>query len=609
MHKYIPEELIEEIRASNDIVDVVSEYVRLEKKGKYFFGLCPFHREKTPSFSVTPSMQIFNCFGCNKGGNVIHFIMNIENLDFIEAVEFLAERAGIKLPEEKSQADKDIYVLRQEILEINKTAARYFHENINTQAGMKAREYLRKRGVSDKTVKIFGLGYSPAEDNKLYKYLLNKKFRMKAIIESGLVIRAKRDDYIDRFRNRLMFPIFDIRGNVIGFGGRVLDDSSLPKYMNSPETLVYKKGSTLYAMNFARNSGEGKLIVVEGYMDVISLHQHGIINSVASLGTALTSNQGRILRKYAEEIIISFDADAAGQAAVLRSLDLLSEIGCKLKVLNIPEGKDPDDFIRKWGIHEFKKLIDNAESLVEYKINNLEKQLDTDTIDGKIKFINKAAEVLSKLKDRVEIEIYVKNIAGQYGISEESLHAKILEHTSSKKALKEVKTPAVSRGANGIVSSGITQKKGALFYTELFLFAILCIDNSLYELVKDRISADDFTPGNRAVADVVLGRLNGGNSIATGELLNIMDIGTAGAFTKIIERDCSFEDRENMEKAVLDVVNKITAAKLKERKMKLLKILRNTNNLKKGEEQELLNEISELVRELKKISITKGKER
>lgn len=608
MHKYIPEELIEEIRLSNDIVDVVSEYVKLEKKGKYFFGLCPFHSEKTPSFSVTPSMQIFNCFGCNKGGNVIHFIMNIENLDFLEAVEFLADRAGIRIPVKKNPANKEIADLKQEILEINKVAARYFHENIKSQAGIKAREYLRKRGVNDKTARMFGLGYSPAEGNKLFKYLLNKRFKMKAIIESGLVSRTGREDYIDRFRDRLMFPIFDIRGNIIGFGGRVLG-SSLPKYMNSPETPVYKKGSTLYAMNFAKNSGERKLVVVEGYMDVISLHQHGILNSVASLGTALTLNQGHILRKYAEEIIISFDADTAGQAAALRSLDLLSETGCDLKVLNIPEGKDPDDYINKRGVHEFKKLIENAVPFVEHKISILKMELNTNTIDGKIKFINKAAEILSKVNNRVEMEVYIRNIARQYGISEESIYAKILEHASSKKVYREAKTLAGSRETNGNAPAKSITRKKDMFFIELLLFAILCIDNGLYKLVKDKISAGDFTAGNKALAEVVLGRLDEGKGITTGELLNIMDIKTAGEFAKIVETDCSFEDMEEAEKAVLDVADRITAAKLKERKTKLLSALKNKDNLGKEEEQKLLNEINVLVRELKNISITGRKER
>ena len=603
MYNYIPEELIEEIRSNNDIVDVVSEYVRLEKRGKYFFGLCPFHNEKTPSFSVTPAMQIFNCFGCNKGGNVIHFIMNIENLDFIEAVKYLADRAGIRLPEGKSSKDEESAGLRQEILEINKTAARYFHENINSPAGIKAREYLRKRGVDDKTVRIFGLGYSLAEGNDLYKYLLNKGFSRKAIIESGLILKTGREDYIDRFRDRLMFPIFDIRGNVIGFGGRVLG-SSLPKYMNSPETPVYNKGSNLYALNFARSSGERKLIVVEGYMDVISLHQHGIINSVASLGTALTLNQGRMLRKYAEEIIISFDADTAGQAATLRSLDLLSGIGCDLKVLDIPEGKDPDDFINKCGAHEFRKLMDNAIPLIEYKISYLKKQLNTSNVDGKIKFINKAAEVLSKLKSRVEIEIYIKKIADEYGISEESIYAKILEQSSPKKVFREAKANDGNKEIKGMATKSTNQKK-EVCYIELLLFAILCIDNSLYELIKGKINIDDFTGNNKAIAEVVFKRLTEGTGITTGELLNIMDIKTAGEFAGIVERDCNFED---IGKAVLDVVNKITAAKLEERKKEILKALKNKDNMEKEEEQKLLNEINILVRELKNISITKGKE-
>ncbi|NSW89982.1 MAG: DNA primase [Firmicutes bacterium] len=594
MYNYLPEELIEEVRLSNDIVDVVSEYVRLEKRGKYFFGLCPFHNEKTPSFSVTPAMQIFNCFGCNKGGNVIHFIMNIENLDFIEAVKYLADRAGIKLPEGKRAKDDEAARLRQEILEINKTAARYFYENIVSSTGAMAREYLKKRDILDRTMKRFGLGYSLPENDHLYKYLLNKGFSKKAIIESGLILKTNKEDYIDRFRDRLMFPIFDVRGNVIGFGGRVLG-SSMPKYMNSPETLVYNKGSNLYALNFARSSGERKLIVVEGYMDVISLHQNGIINSVASLGTALTENQGRLLRKYAEEIIMSFDADTAGQTATIRSLDLLSGMGCVVKVLTIPEGKDPDDFIRKSGADEFRKLIDNAMTLVEYKINYLKRQIDTNNVEGKIRFINRAAEVLSKLNSRVEIEIYVKKIAGEYGISEESLYAEVLKQLSPKKIFKEVKTYTDNKEIKSLKPKESNKEKD-ICYAELLLFAILCIDNSLYKLIKDKISINDFTNTNKEIATVVFRRLDEGAGIITGELLNIMDTETAGEFARIIEKDCNFED---IGKAVLDVVNRITVTKLKERKKEILKILKNRDSMEKEEVRQLLEEINILVRELK----------
>ncbi len=596
MKNYIPEELIEEIRLSNDIADVVSEYVKLEKRGKYLFGLCPFHNEKTPSFSVTPAMQIFNCFGCNKGGNVIHFIMNIENLDFIEAIKLLAERAGIEIPDEKGEKyDKNVR-LRRQILEINKIAARYFYENIISPSGTIAREYLKNRKILKGSIKRFGLGYSLNDNELLYKYLLNKGFSEKVIVQSGLVIKGRNEDYIDRFRDRLMFPIFDIRGNVIGFGGRVLG-SSMPKYMNSPETIVYNKGRNLYGLNFARISGERKLIIVEGYMDVISLHQNGIINSVASLGTALTENQGRLLRKYAEEIIISFDADAAGKAATIRSLDLLSGMGCVVKVLNIPDGEDPDDFIRRNGPEKFKELAENALSLVEYKISHLKGQIDTSDAEGKIKFINKVAEVLAKLDSHVEMEIYCKKFAREYGISEGSLYAEVLKHLPTKNGFREVRASLNQNEIKSLKFKNINIEKEA-YYTELLFFAVLCIDNSLYKLIKDKINIDHFSNNNKEIASEVFKRLNNGSNISSGELLNLMNTEMASEFARIIGKECNFEDNE---KAFIDIVNRIKVIKLKERKREILNTLKNKGNIDNGDTQKLLEELNILVRELKTI--------
>lgn len=599
MKNYIPDELIEEIRLRNDIVDVVSEYVKLEKRGKYLFGLCPFHNEKTASFSVTPSMQIFNCFGCNKGGNVIHFIMNIENLDFIEAVKFLAERAGIQLPDKRDEKDRERSRVRQEILEMNKVVARYFYKNLTSSSGKIAREYLKKRNILAGIIKKFGLGYSLPGNEVLYKYLLNKGFSEKAIAESGLVIKFSSGNYIDRFKDRLMFPIFDIRGNVIGFGGRVLG-KSMPKYLNSPETIVYNKGRNLYGLNFARSSGERSLIVVEGYMDVISLHQSGIINSVASLGTALTENQGRLLRKYAEEIIIAFDADTAGKAATIRSLDLLSGMGCSVKVLNIPDGNDPDDFMRENGPKKFKELADNSMSLVEYKISYLKKQIDTSDTEGKIKFINKVAQVISKLDSRVEIEIYCKKFAKEYGISEAALSAEIIKYLLPKKGQEEGRTYLTKndRETSNLRLKLVETTEKETYYTELLFFAILCIDNSLYKIIKDKISIEYFSDNIKDIANEVFKRLSNGLGISSGELLNIMNSETASEFVRIIEKECNFEDNK---KAIIDIANRIKVLKLEKRKREILETLKNKGNMKNTDKQSLLVELNRLVKELKTI--------
>jgi DNA primase len=372
------DEIIEEIRISNDIVDVVREYVQLKKTGKNYMGLCPFHKEKTPSFSVEPSKQLFYCFGCAKGGNVVNFIQLIENLSFRESIEFLANRAGIQLPGDESEEEQKRRKIRDELININTEAARFFYSQIFIPENTIARLYLQKRGIGNKILNRFGIGYCPETDDSLFQYLKRKGFSEGSICLSGLVSHGKSGVYYDRFKGRIMFPIFDIKGKVIAFGGRVINQEG-PKYMNSPETPVYHKGNVLYAMNFARQSDKKRIFVVEGYMDVISLHQSGIINSVGTLGTALTEEQGRILKKYAEEVIISYDSDAAGQAAAMRSLDILNRLGCNVKVLEIPKGKDPDEYIRSKGKEEFEKIAENSVTLLEYKAKKLKMEIDTST--------------------------------------------------------------------------------------------------------------------------------------------------------------------------------------------------------------------------------------
>ena len=382
-----PEELIEEIRLRNDIVDVVSSYVKLERKGRRYFGLCPFHNEKTPSFSVEPAKQFFYCFGCNKGGTVIQFIMNIEHLDFVEAVKHLAERAGIALPEPEDAGEKEKTYRRKEILNLNKEAARFYFSVLAGKSGIAAQSYLKKRGLTEKTICQFGLGLAPASWNELSELLLSKGASQELLISSGLSLKSKNGELYDRFRDRIMFPIFDIRGNIIGFGGRVADKTQ-PKYMNSPDTPVYNKSRELYGLNYARQSKSKKLLIVEGYMDVISLHQAGIDYAVASLGTALTQAQAWILKKYAEEVIIAYDADSAGQAATLRGLEILERAGCSGKVLLIPDGKDPDEYVRNNGPEKFKNLIGGAISLLDYKIRVQKNMHNLDTVDDTLKLLN-----------------------------------------------------------------------------------------------------------------------------------------------------------------------------------------------------------------------------
>ena len=369
---FFSDEIIEEVKSANDIVDVVSSYVSLKRSGSNYFGLCPFHREKTPSFSVAAEKQIFHCFGCGKGGNVIKFIMEVENISFVEAIKLLAERAKIDLPSDDSRdfdLSQDELMMREQkkknMYEINKLAGRFFYENIKDSK--EARDYIKKRSIEPGTVRRFGLGFA-LHDNGLTKFLIDKGFKEEDMLATGLVGKAESGRLYDKFKDRFMFPIFDIRGRVVAFGGRSLESSEvlksqhIPKYVNSPENLIYTKGRHLYALNLARKSNTkmNKILVVEGYMDVVSPHQAGITNVVASLGTALTEQQGRLLRQYADEIILSYDSDSAGQAAIERGLEVLRSLGVSAKVLQMSGAKDPDEYILKFGPDRFRKLMDDS---------------------------------------------------------------------------------------------------------------------------------------------------------------------------------------------------------------------------------------------------------
>ena len=346
------DELIEEIRSSNDIVDVISKYVTLKRSGRNFFGLCPFHKEKSPSFAVSPDKQIFHCFGCGAGGNVIHFISKIEGLDFKDTLELLANRVNIELPTLDNLEDDKTARLKSKVYEINKIAAEFYHENLYKPTSKIAQEYIKKRKLDNRTLKAFLIGYA-GNFNELYLLLKQKGYTEEEMLASSLVKRTENGGYMDSFRKRLMFPIQDVRERVIAFGGRVLDDSK-PKYINSPENIVYSKGRNLFGLNVAKKHDTKKIVIVEGYMDAISLYQRGITNVVASLGTAMTEAQGRLLRRYSEQVILGYDADGAGQAAILRGMEILQNLGCDIRVLQIEGAKDPDEFIVKFGEGRFK---------------------------------------------------------------------------------------------------------------------------------------------------------------------------------------------------------------------------------------------------------------
>jgi DNA primase len=596
MAKLFSEDLIEEIRVNNDIVEVISQYVDLVKKGKYYFGKCPFHNEKTASFSVDPVKQIFHCFGCNKGGNVFHFIMSIENLDFPEALKLLADRAKINIPEASDYKQDDEKVrLKKELLQINIEAARFFHSNLTGKNNGAPIEYLSNRKINKQTIIKFGIGYAEDRYDTLYKHLKAIGFDDSSIFKSGLVL-VKEDSkkVFDRFRGRIMFPIFDIRGNVIAFGGRVMD-SSQPKYMNSPETEVYQKGKHLYAMNFAKGACAKQIILAEGYMDVISLHQSGIINAVAPLGTALTDNQGKLLKKYSEEIILSFDSDSAGQAAALRSLDLLNDIGCNVKVLSIPSGKDPDEFIKAYGVDEFKRLVNNAKTLLDFKLGVLDNKIDTSTDDGKVKFIDNAVLILDKIDNNVERELYVKRLSKEFGVSEQSIYSEMAKY-QREITLKEKKPIRYNNELpkkNNISRKSTGESNEQRFVKfQLMLLAAICMDNNVYFFVKDILNIDKIASEEvRPALLFAIERIEAKAGIVIGEILNKLSPATAESFANIIQSQSIFE---NNKKAAVDIIKRIDLYGLESRKEEIIE-MKKRSDLTEGDVELLNRELGSIV--------------
>jgi len=594
-----PVELIEEVRLRNDIVEVVSSYVKLERKGRRYFGLCPFHGEKTPSFSVEPSKQLFYCFGCNKGGSVIQFVMGIEHLDFLEALKLLADRAGITLPEPDDNEERERSRIRKEILDINKEAARFFFSVLAGRDGHEAQAYLKKRGLTEKTIRQFGLGLSPPGWNELTERLLAKGIPESLLISSGLSVKAKSGELVDRFRGRIMFPIFDIRGNIVGFGGRVMDQSQ-PKYMNSPDTPVYNKSRELYGLNYARQSKSKRLLIVEGYMDVISLHQAGIDYAVASLGTALTQMQAWILKKYAEEVIIGYDSDSAGQAATMRGLEILEKTGCNVRVLVIPDGKDPDEYIRNNGPEKFKNLVDRAISLLDYKIRVNNNMHNMDTVDDKLKLLNGIADILAGLDNSIERELYIKNYAEQYGISSESLASEVEKRRKRRQSVS-AGTAAVRRPAGLIRSSEPVRIDPRYGELEYMLLVMLCNDNRLLGTILDRYGPEGFhDQGALKVAGKLLGKLEQNKSCVLAELLTDLDPDTASLMVRIAETKCNTEDTE---KAAGQILNKLELLKLEELQQQTIERIKNEKDGRLRQQLGLeFSRRAERIAELKRLS-------
>ena len=418
-------DIIEEIKSRCDIVDIISDYMHLEKSGSNYTGLCPFHSEKTGSFMVSKSKQIYKCFGCNAGGDVISFVMRWENVDFMEAVKILARKCGITLDRNISEEEKKKIQEINKFREIHTEAARFYFANL-LRTKNPGYEYLRKRGLSDKIIKKFGLGYSPNSWNSLMNYLLSKGYDKTDLVKCGLIThKTESNKYFDRFRNRVMFPIFNYNGKVIGFGGRVLDDS-LPKYLNSPETLVFNKRMNLYGLNISKKGiKDDTLILVEGYMDLISLYQNNIENVVATLGTALTIEQAKLIRRFAKNVIISYDSDQAGKNATLRAIDILLKADIKVKILNLKDCKDPDDFIKKYGFDGYKKAIEESDYYIKFKIDLLKNKYNLKNDTQKMNFVEESTLMLKKLKSPIEKDLYAKYLSDLTNISVDSIRASI----------------------------------------------------------------------------------------------------------------------------------------------------------------------------------------
>ena len=433
----ISEEIIEKIKEQNNIVDVISESVKLKRTGRNFIGLCPFHNEKTPSFSVSEDKQIYKCFGCGEAGNVFTFVMKSRNLSFIEAVKYLGDKVNIHIEDndEKNKVHKN---KNDKLYKINVEAARYYFKNLQTSK--EANDYFKKRGILNKTLRRFGLGYAPSGWHNIINFFKKKGYTELDLLNAGLIIKGKNNSLYDRFRNRVIFPVFDYKGRVIGFGGRVLDDSK-PKYLNSPETDIFKKGTNLYGLNFAIKDNNRTIIIVEGYMDCISLYQYGITNVVASLGTALTYDQAKLLKRYADKIIVSYDADFAGQNATMRGLKILKKQGFDLKVLDIPDGKDPDEFIKNHGKVAFMKLIDEALPLVDYEIKMAKYGLDITNEEMLMEYVNNACKIINKLNP-IEKDIYIRKLSQETRLKEQAIYDLLntnnkYYHESQKRYIKD----------------------------------------------------------------------------------------------------------------------------------------------------------------------------
>ena len=579
---YYPEEVIEEVRMRSDIVDIISGYVKLQKKGSNLFGLCPFHHEKSPSFSVAPSKQMYHCFGCGVSGNVITFVMEYENYSFREAVEMLADRAGVKLPkmeyskEMKAQAD-----LKATLLEINKLAANYFYYQLKQPQGRIGYEYLRKRQLSDETIRRFGLGFSNKVSDDLYRYLKSKGYEDSILKETGLVTIEERGSR-DKFWNRVMFPIMDVNNRVIGFGGRVMGDGE-PKYLNSPETKLFDKSRNLYGLNYARTSRQKYMLLCEGYMDVIAMHQAGFTNAVASLGTAFTEQHAALLKRYTDQVILTYDSDGAGVKAALRAIPILKQAGISAKVLNMRPYKDPDEFMKNLGPEEFRKRIDNARNSFLYEIDVLKAGCDMEDPEQKTDFYNKTARKLLQFSEALERDNYIQAVSREFFINYEDLR-QLVNRLGSRygtgtlgKRVEGGDGSAYPSGAESSPAGGGTSrgpggkkkdKEEGIRQSERLLLTWLIEEPKLFDKIQGIIGPEDFVkPLYREAAEEVF-KAHENGEVNPAAILNhfIDDEGSyrevAALFNASLEESLGNEEQK---KAFSETVKRIKKSSLDDR--------------------------------------------
>lgn len=560
---YFSEELIEEIRQRNDIVDVISGYVKLQKKGSSYFGLCPFHNEKSPSFSVSRQKQMYYCFGCGAGGNVITFIMEYENYTFAEAVKLLAERAGVDIPEvEYSEEAKQKANLKATLLEINKLAAKYFYAQLKTEHAKHAHTYLIRRGLSEETITAFGLGYSNKYSDDLYKYLKTKGYSDELLVKAGLISASEKGVY-DKFWNRVMFPIMDANNRVIGFGGRVMGEGE-PKYLNSPETEIFDKSRNLYGLNRARTSRKSYFLICEGYMDVIALHQAGFTNAVASLGTAFTPGHATLIKRYVNEVYLTFDSDGAGTKAALRALPILKEAGITAKIIRMDPYKDPDEFIKNLGAEAFEERINKARNGFLFSLEILERDYDMNSPEGKTSFFNEAAKRLTEFEEEIERNNYIEAVAEKYHISVESLR-KLVAKTAIKigqatPATKPKQALGKERG-----------KEDGNLQSQKILLTWLIESEQIFKWIKKYITPQDFTKElYQTVAELLYEQYEEGNLVPAKIMNHFTDEEehreVASLFNTRIQR---LETRAEQEKALKETIIRVKSHSVEEASRKL----------------------------------------